>query len=45
MITVMLTRSGDSLNVGIVLPRGLKGRLEWRDQQIPLRGGVQRFSL
>jgi alpha-L-rhamnosidase len=44
-ITLMLNRSGDLLNIGIVLPRGLKGRIEWRGQQIPLRGGIQRFSL
>jgi hypothetical protein len=44
-ITLMLNRSGDLLNIGVVLPRGLKGRIEWRGQQIPLRGGIQRFNL
>jgi hypothetical protein len=44
-ITLRLNRAGNGLNVGVVLPRGLKGRIEWRGKQIPVSGGVHRFSL
>src|SRR2546423_757416 len=44
-ITLRLNRVGDRLNIGLVMPRSLNGRIEWRGQQIPVRGGVHRFSL
>jgi alpha-L-rhamnosidase len=44
-ITVNLNRAGDRLNVAVILPRGLKGRLEWRGKQMPLHGGPQRFLM
>ena len=44
-ITVNLDRAGDRLNAAVILPRGLKGRVEWRGKQISLHGGRQRVLL
>jgi len=44
-ITLTLARAGERLNIAVTLPRSLKGRIEWRGKQMPLRGGPQRFLL
>ena len=44
-ITLRLNRVGDRLNIGLVMPRSLNGRIEWHGQQIPVRGGAHRFML
>ncbi|HKP10469.1 MAG TPA: alpha-L-rhamnosidase C-terminal domain-containing protein, partial [Blastocatellia bacterium] len=44
-ISLMLNSSGGRLVVGVTLPQGVKGRIEWRGKQAPLRSGAQRLSL
>ncbi|HJQ26526.1 MAG TPA: alpha-L-rhamnosidase N-terminal domain-containing protein [Blastocatellia bacterium] len=44
-IILNLNRTGERLIVAVTLPRGLKGRIEWRGKQIALRGGAQRIAL
>ena len=44
-ITLTLARAGERLNVAVTLPRSLKGRIEWRGKQMPLRGGSQRLLM
>lgn len=44
-IMVTLRRQGRFLNVAVVLPRGLKGWIEWGGKEIMLRGGMQRMTL
>lgn len=44
-ISVRLNRNGDWLNAALILPRGLKGMIEWRGKQVALHGGTQRIAL
>src|SRR5205085_3227101 len=44
-ITLTLTRAGERLNVAVILPRRLKGRVEWQGKQFALHGGSQRVVM
>ena len=44
-INAIFNRSGERLIVAVTLPPGVKGRVEWRGKQMPLRSGAQRLSL
>jgi hypothetical protein len=43
-INAMFNRSGDRLIAALTLPPGVKGRIEWRGKQLPLRSGPQRLA-
>jgi hypothetical protein len=44
-INAMFNLSGDRLIAALTLPPGVKGRIEWRGKQLPLRSGPQRMAL